>query len=279
MAYANLAQSYILRDRLPEAEATLQRAAERKLEIPDFLAYRYQIAFFKRDIREMEQLASLGEDNPELEGWMRDKEAAVLAASGHLQRARIMSQHAIQLSRQNGRDEAAAQQQAAAAVREVLFGNTLEARRLALLARRFAKGREAVYGSALALALAGDSPQSQKLADDLGKRFPKDTVVNFNYLPAVRAVLALNHGRPSKAVELLQAASAYEVGFLGASSRWVRRVAVPDLRPWRGLSQGKTGCGGRCRIPEDSESSRNRFRRPDRSTGAPATRPSLSVGW
>ena len=39
-----------------------------------------------------------------------------------------------------------------------------------------------------ALALAGDSSQSQILADDLEKRFREDTSVKFNYLPALRAL-------------------------------------------------------------------------------------------
>jgi hypothetical protein len=36
--------------------------------------------------------------------------------------------------------------------------------------------------------------------------------VRFSYLPAVRALLALNHGEPSRAVELLQVAAPYELG-------------------------------------------------------------------
>ena len=36
LAYANLAYSYFLTDRFPEAESTLQRASERKLEMPIF---------------------------------------------------------------------------------------------------------------------------------------------------------------------------------------------------------------------------------------------------
>jgi tetratricopeptide (TPR) repeat protein len=40
LAYANLANSYFLTDRLQDAESTLQRAAERKLESPIFLLIR-----------------------------------------------------------------------------------------------------------------------------------------------------------------------------------------------------------------------------------------------
>jgi hypothetical protein len=68
------------------------------------------------------------------------------------------------------------------------------------------------YGAALALAVARDSARSQMLANDLERRFPEDTSVRFTYLPTVRAVLALNRRDPSKAIELLQAATNYELG-------------------------------------------------------------------
>ena len=68
------------------------------------------------------------------------------------------------------------------------------------------------YGAAFALALSGDSARSQTLANDLEKRFLEDTSVRFSYLPALRALLELNHGEPSKAVELLQVAVSYELG-------------------------------------------------------------------
>ena len=47
--YGNLAWCYVNRDRLAEAQTTLQRASKRKLEIPEFLIVRYQIAFLKGD--------------------------------------------------------------------------------------------------------------------------------------------------------------------------------------------------------------------------------------
>jgi hypothetical protein len=62
------------------------------------------------------------------------------------------------------------------------------------------------------LALSGDSSQSRTLADDLEKRFPEDISVRFSYLPALRALLALNHGEPSQAIEQLRNAATYELG-------------------------------------------------------------------
>ena len=70
----------------------------------------------------------------------------------------------------------------------------------------------------MALALAGDSARSQKIADDLDRRSPEDTVVQLSYLPVLRAMNALNRGEHSKAIELLQAAAPYELGYLGSDT-------------------------------------------------------------
>jgi hypothetical protein len=51
-----------------------------------------------------------------------------------------------------------------------------------------------------------------KLADDLDKSFPEDTIVQFNYLPSVRGRLALNKGDSSGAISSLAAAAPYELG-------------------------------------------------------------------
>jgi len=67
------------------------------------------------------------------------------------------------------------------------------------------------------LARAGDSARSERLAGDLEKRFPEDTSVRYSYLPVLRALFALNHGQPSKAIELLQATLRCELGTPGSS--------------------------------------------------------------
>jgi tetratricopeptide (TPR) repeat protein len=216
--YGNLAWNYPYRNRLPEAQSVLQQASERKLNNPGFLVLRYQIAFLKDDKPEMERLAALGEERSGLDDWMCDQEASVLAYYGHLQQARKKSRRAIDLARQVRHRERAAQHEAAAAVREILFGYAPDAQRCAAKALDLSDGRDAEYGAALAVALSRDSPKSQRLADDLAGRFPDDTLVTFSYLPALRAVLALNHREPSKAIELLHAAAPFELGALGSGS-------------------------------------------------------------
>jgi len=51
----------------------------------------------------------------------------------------------------------------------------------------------------------------------LGKRFPEDTIVQFNYLPTLHAKLAVNRGNASEAFESLRAAAPYELGVSTAS--------------------------------------------------------------
>jgi eukaryotic-like serine/threonine-protein kinase len=97
-------------------------------------------------------------------------------------------------------------------VREARFGNAAEARQRVAAALALSAGRDVVYRAALTLALAGDAPQAQALANDLGQRFPEDTVVQFNYLPTIHAQLALDRNEASKAIEALQAAAPYELG-------------------------------------------------------------------
>ena len=135
-----------------------------------------------------------------------------------------MSRHAADLAQQAAHGERAGLFETGAAIWEAFFGNTSAGNRSATAALELAKDREVEYGTAFALALAGDSSRSQALANDLERRFPEDTSVRFSYLPVLRALLVLNHGEPAKAIELLQITVPYELatprsklqGFFGA---------------------------------------------------------------
>jgi len=191
--YGDLAYSYEYLDRLGEAENTLQRAFERKLETPDFLVQRYDIAFLRADKAGMERAVALAQGKPGVEDGISDHEAFVLAYSGHLQQARRMSQRAADLAQQAAQRERAALYQTGPALWEAFFGDAPAAKRSAVAALALSNDREVQYGAAFALALSGDSSRSQTLANNLERRFPEDTSVRLSYLPALRALLALNH--------------------------------------------------------------------------------------
>jgi serine/threonine protein kinase/tetratricopeptide (TPR) repeat protein len=211
ISYAILGLAYQHLDRLEDAENTLQRASERHLEIPDFFVQRYDLAFLKGDKAGMERAAALSQGKPGAEDWIANHQAFVLAYSGHLEQARKMSRHAVDLAQPAARPERAALFEAPAALREGFFGNTAEARRDAMAALELSKGLYVEFGAAFALGLSGDSVRSQILADDLESRFGEDTSARFSHLPALRALLALNHGEPAKAIKLLQIAVPYDL--------------------------------------------------------------------
>ncbi|HEV3206451.1 MAG TPA: tetratricopeptide repeat protein [Terriglobales bacterium] len=138
-----------------------------------------------------------------------------------------MSQRAVDVAQQPGQRERAAGFEAGAALREALFQNAPEATRRAAAALELSKDREVEYGAALALALTRDSVRAQTLTDDLEKRFPEDTCVKFEYVPELRALLALNRNDAAKAIELLQVAAPYELGVPRSSFHAIYGVLYP----------------------------------------------------
>jgi tetratricopeptide (TPR) repeat protein len=212
IGYSILAGSYEALEHTGEAEKTLQRASERKLDIPDFRVQRYVIAFLKDDKTGTEREVAQSREKPGADDWMSNAEGFVAAYSGHLEEARRMSQRAADLARKADRRETEALYETDAAVREALFGNVSTARQRARDALELSRSRDVEYGAAFALALSGDSSRSQTLTADLSRRFPEDTIVRFTYLPTLCALLALKRSQPANAVELLQTAIPYEGG-------------------------------------------------------------------
>ena len=213
--YGNIASSYYFLDRFAEAERTLQRASERKLEMLEFLVLRYNIAVLKGDKDQMDRIVTLAKGKHGAEHRMAHAEALALARSGRLQAARRSSSRAVDLALQEGEREAAASYRAARAVCEAACGNAAEGKGSAMAALELSKGRDVQYAAGFALALSGDFSRSEALAGDLEKRFPEDTFVKFTYAPVLRALAVLGRGKPAASVERLQITLPYELAVNG----------------------------------------------------------------
>jgi DNA-binding winged helix-turn-helix (wHTH) protein/tetratricopeptide (TPR) repeat protein len=210
--YFILASRYQELGRLDDAQKSFEIASQRKLDIPDFLMGKYDLAFLKGNQFEMDRLAKSARADPSADEWVTHHEGFVLADSGRLRDAVKTSQRAEDLAWQAGHKEAAALYKTGAALWEAFFGDGAEARRSVTAALALSNDRGVEYGAAFALALAGDWPRSQQLADDLNRRFPEDTSVQFSYLPALRAQIAIDRGQPDQSIDLLQKAVPYEFG-------------------------------------------------------------------
>ncbi|MGA7222853.1 MAG: protein kinase, partial [Candidatus Acidiferrales bacterium] len=211
-SYALPMFDYIALNRLDEAKATYEQAIERKLKNGFFPLLLYQIAFLQNDTAGMARQVASSAGTPGVEDWLLGLEADTAAYSGRLRAAREFSRQAMDSAERAGEEEAAATYSALSALREALFGNADEARRRANLAMRHPAGHDLQYASALAWAYAGDDERAQKVTDDLGQRFPEATIVQFNYLPTLRAKLAVNKANASEPLETLRAALPYELG-------------------------------------------------------------------
>ncbi len=217
-SYALLMFNYISLNRLDEAKASYEQALERKLKNPFFHVPLYQIAFLQNDAVGMAQQVARSAGTPGAEDELLGLEAETAAYYGRLRDAREFSRRAMDSAERAQEKESAATYSALSGLREALFGNAEEARRRATLAIGRSAGRDLQYGAALALAYAGDEGRVQALTDDLGKRFPEDTIVRSNYLPTLRAKLAVSRGNVSEAIESLRAATPYELGQTTAST-------------------------------------------------------------
>jgi tetratricopeptide (TPR) repeat protein len=197
---------------LKEAEDFLQQAQQRKLEIPELLVQRYDLAFLKGDKAWMDREAALGEKEPGAEDMIADRQAFVWAYSGQLNKAKSLAQRASDLNAQPDQRGRKALIEIGPALWDAFFGNMSAAKKRALEAASLVKDRDVEYGAAFALALAGESERSQALAKDLDMRFPEDSAVQYMYLPPIRALDALNAGAPSKALDLMRASLPYDRG-------------------------------------------------------------------
>jgi predicted Zn-dependent protease/predicted Ser/Thr protein kinase len=211
-SYAYLVYPYLNLNRLEEARATAEEAQAKQLDSPLLRIGLYQLAFLQNDPVGMAQQVTWAAGKSGVEDVLLAREAETAAYSGRLGEARDFSRRAVASAERAAEKEKAASYEADAALREAVFGNAAAGRQRAAAALGLSTGRDVKYAAALALAMAGDAARAQALAEDLAKRFPEDTLVQFNYLPTLYAQLALSRNDAAKAIEALQAAAPYELG-------------------------------------------------------------------
>jgi hypothetical protein len=217
LIYANLASAYLNLNRWDEAQATAKDAQAKGFDSPFLRFDLYQLAFLQNDAAGMAQQVAWAAGKAGVEDVLLYFEAATAAYAGLIGKAREFSRRAVASAERAEEKETAAEYEADAALREALFANAAEARQRAAQALALSTGRDVQYEAELALAMAGDAPRAQALADDLAKRFPEDAIVEFNYLPTIHAQLALTRTDSSEAIEALQAAASYDLGRPGIS--------------------------------------------------------------
>jgi serine/threonine protein kinase/DNA-binding winged helix-turn-helix (wHTH) protein len=217
LAYGNLVNGYLELNRLEQAKATAQEAQPRHLDSPFIHFNLYLIYFLQHDAAGMAREAAGLKLEPEYEYRMLYIESNVAAYAGQFAKARDLTRRASSSTQHADEREAAARYQAVAALRDALVGNQGPARQEAQAALALSNDWDIEIQATIALVLArlGDSAAATRLADDLGRRYPEGTILQFNYLPTIHAATALASGSPAKAVDSLVASAPYELGQIG----------------------------------------------------------------
>ena len=210
--YANLGLAYTNLNRLDEADAVYKQAKERKLEHEFLFQELYLLGFLKGDAARMAQSVAAAMGKPGSEDMLLGAQADTEGWYGKLESAREVTRQAMDSAQQNDAKQGAAAYEAAAALREVEAENREQARAQAAAAVKLApRNRDVGAMAALALARAGDTAAAEKLAAELDKTFPLDTLVQRYWLPTIRAAVALERKDPNQAIERLQVASKIEL--------------------------------------------------------------------
>src|SRR5438874_387089 len=208
ITYRFLIYTYLSLNRDEDAAALAREAHGKGLD-SSLGTTLYSLAFYRNDTAEMSRQVAAWAGKPG-QNLLLALEADTAAYFGHLGRARELSRQASSSAKRAGENETSATYDAVAALREGLYGNAIQAGQRTALAKERSGGPDKYYAVALALAYTGDG--SQGLADNFNGSFPENTVVQFNYLPTLRAKLALSHANPQQALDTLEVAAPYELG-------------------------------------------------------------------
>ncbi len=230
--YLHAAIGYMAMNRLEEARSVLQRAIDEKADNLFVHQLLYDLAFMNGDADGMQREMKWAEGKPS-EGLLLNEATGAAASHGQMQKAGELMQKSVQVTERVGFKGATSNTQAGWAVMLAEVGNASKAKELAASGSASVHERINMGLAAVALAMSGDVSRAQTIVDDLGRRFPDDTILHQVTIPDVRALIELNRKTPDKAIEALQAATPYELG------------GVPGLLPIyiRGLAylQAKRG--------------------------------------
>jgi Flp pilus assembly protein TadD len=211
--YDNVANYALALQRFAEARQTIRDAQSRKLDNAVLHNNLYALAFLDANAAAMAEQEQWFKGQPDYENWGLALASDTEAYSGHVSQARQLSKEAVESAIRADSKENGAIWQAIAAQWEAAYGNVAEARQSAAAALKLAPASQGVQSeTALAFALAGDTTRAESVAQELGKRFPLNTQTQALWLPAIQAQSALNKKDPASALNILQAASAIELG-------------------------------------------------------------------
>jgi serine/threonine protein kinase/tetratricopeptide (TPR) repeat protein len=222
-ASQNVADAYERLNRFDEARAVAEQAAAQNMGRSVHFTL-FDLAFIRGDEAAERHELELAAGKPD-EPIMLLIHAHAECSMGRLERARDAFTQSESASQRLGYKEFNGIIQAEQAQCEAELGNRKEARQEISDALALSEDRGTRTNVMQLLARTGDTARSQKVADDLVRDYPADTLLNKVFVPLAQATSDLQRNQPAQAVARLETARPYELGSDPASAHyWVNYI-------------------------------------------------------
>ena len=207
--HVTLGTALLRLDRYAEAKDVFEKALQRGLDDTRLHSGLYALGFINHDEAGMQKQLDWSRGQPD-EYVAVDWQANVFAHKGQWRQTQAFSSRSIELATHADIKGVAARYAAEQALRAAVLGHCEAVSGLVSQSLALQRNAVSLPRAALALALCGQSSQTQPLIDELSKQHPRNTLVNGLWLPTIRAALEIQRGNTSGAIEQLQPALRYE---------------------------------------------------------------------
>jgi eukaryotic-like serine/threonine-protein kinase len=213
-SYYNLIRSTTFSGRLEEAKRLYAEARSRKIDSPDLRRALFIVAFLQHDDRAAEALLLQAKQQPEF-GALYYLEANAQAYKGRFSQNPAWLRNAVELSEKSGNAGFADEMKVIAFIAECEVGKREDGARL-VKEMSVGKGSRQRINLALALARNGETGQALKLAEEVDREAPFNTLIQKYALPTIRAAVKLRQNQAESAIEILRPAEQYDFAFLNS---------------------------------------------------------------
>jgi tetratricopeptide (TPR) repeat protein len=224
--YYHLIRAETAMQHYEEAKVTFDAARARGLDYEGIRSYMCQLAFVEGDGALLRQQISWLLEHAKSSDMTWEVQGDIAAYQGQMKDARRFFSEGATAATRSGFPEIAVGLLSEEAMREAWVGNHDLAKQAATQALTLTAGSQETSGAAFAFALAGELKTAEKMAEQLDREQPHNTIVQNFDLPCIRAVIAIGKGNSSEAIRLLQS-TRYDLaqGDLALSPMYIRGLA------------------------------------------------------
>jgi serine/threonine protein kinase/tetratricopeptide (TPR) repeat protein len=227
-ARANVISNFMSLGRLDEAE---QATRDVQKINPDMLSAHvtmFLLGFVRGDQAAMDREAQWAKGRPEEADFMA-VQGAHATALGKVKQAEELTKSAVELLKNQNRNENAANMLMSLAASQAILGKTQQARENVNAAVTLFHSELGLVNAAAIYAACGDGGKAQDIIDKARASFPKNTILSSIITPMVRAEIEKSRGNVPEALQLLESVRIYDRGQVtGLSNNYLRGMLYLD---------------------------------------------------